>query len=108
MIRVQNPIKIVGDRHTNTNLRYKQGKNLNWDTTNKMMVCRKPENIFLPKPNESIKELIVKLFFVLLALFLTCCLNLVFASTLSNNNAKPQSSSELSNQSLQNALAASV
>jgi hypothetical protein len=53
MIRVQNPIKIVGDRHTNTNLRYKQGKNLNWDATNKMMVCRKPENIFLPKPNVS-------------------------------------------------------
>jgi hypothetical protein len=53
MIRVQNPIKIVGDRNTNTNLRYKQGKNLNWDTTNKMMVCRKPENIFLPKPNVS-------------------------------------------------------
>jgi len=67
-----------------------------------------PAHSFLPKPNESIKELIVNLFFVLLALFLTCCLNLVFASTLSNNNAKPQSSLELSNQSLQNALAASV
>ena len=53
MIRVQNPIKIVGDRNTNTNLRYKQGKNLNWDNANKMMVCRKPENIFLPKPNVS-------------------------------------------------------
>jgi hypothetical protein len=53
MIRVQNPVKIVGDRNTNTNLRYKQGKNLNWDATNKMMVCRKPENIFLPKPNVS-------------------------------------------------------
>jgi hypothetical protein len=53
MIRVQNPIKIVGDRQTNTNLRYKQGKNLNWDNPNKMMICRKPENIFLPKPNVS-------------------------------------------------------
>jgi hypothetical protein len=28
-IRVKNPSKIVGDRNTNTNLRYKQGKNLN-------------------------------------------------------------------------------
>ena len=27
-IRVQNAIKVVGDRNTNTNLRYKQGKNL--------------------------------------------------------------------------------
>jgi len=53
MIRVQNPIKIVGDRQTNTNLRYKQGKNLNWDASNKMMVVRKPENIYLPKPNVS-------------------------------------------------------
>lgn len=53
MIRVQNPIKIVGDRHTNTNLRYKQGKNLNWDNHNKMMISRKPEQLFLPKPNMS-------------------------------------------------------
>lgn len=53
MIRVQNPIKIIGDRNTNTNLRYKQGKNLNWDHDNKMMVCRKPELIFLPKNNVS-------------------------------------------------------
>jgi hypothetical protein len=53
MIRVQNPIKIVGDRNTNTNLRYKQGKNLNWDNNSKMMVSRKPEQLFLPKPNVS-------------------------------------------------------
>jgi hypothetical protein len=53
MIRVQNPIKIIGDRSTNTNLRYKQGKNLNWDPSNKMFVSRKPEQLFLPKPNMS-------------------------------------------------------
>jgi DNA-binding response OmpR family regulator len=53
MIRVQNPIKIVGDRTTNTNLRYKQGKNLNWDPSNKLFVSRKPEQLFLPKPNMS-------------------------------------------------------
>ena len=53
MIRVQNPIEIVGDRNTNTNLRYKQGKNLNWDSNSKMMVSRKPEQLFLPKPNMS-------------------------------------------------------
>ena len=30
-IRVKNPSKIVGDRNTNTNLRYKQGRNLNFN-----------------------------------------------------------------------------
>src|SRR5690554_7834640 len=30
-IRVQNAIKVVGDRNNNTNLRYKQGKNLAHD-----------------------------------------------------------------------------
>jgi hypothetical protein len=60
MIRVQNPIKIVGDRQTNTNLRYKQGKNLNWDNNNKMMVARKPEQLFLPKPNVSTSYVFAK------------------------------------------------
>ena len=32
-IRVKNPIKIVGDNSTNTNLRYKLGKNLSFDET---------------------------------------------------------------------------
>ncbi|MHA8049623.1 response regulator [Aquirufa sp. ROCK-SH2] len=60
MIRVQNPIKIIGDRNTNTNLRYKQGKNLNWENENKMMVCRKPELIFLPKNNVSTSYVFTK------------------------------------------------
>ena len=30
-IRVDNPIKVVGDRSTNTNLRYKLGKNLDYN-----------------------------------------------------------------------------
>ena len=29
-IRVDNPVKVIGDRETNTNLRYKLGKNLNY------------------------------------------------------------------------------
>ena len=53
MIRVQNPVKIVGDRSVNTNLRYKQGRNLNWDEENHLLVCRKPERFFLPKVNVS-------------------------------------------------------
>ncbi|MFD1140471.1 PglZ domain-containing protein [Larkinella insperata] len=48
MIRVQKPAKIVGYRDTNTNLRYKQGKNLGFDD-NHIFVCRKPENFFLPR-----------------------------------------------------------
>lgn len=52
MIRVQKPAKIVGYRETNTNLRYKQGKNLGFDE-NHVFVCRKPESFFLPRLNVS-------------------------------------------------------
>lgn len=51
-IRVKRPIKIIGDRNTNTNLRYKQGKNLNFDS-NKVFAVRKPEHLHLPRPNVS-------------------------------------------------------
>lgn len=53
MIRVQNPVKIVGDKSTNTNLRYKHGKNLGYDQSNKIMVVKNPEAYFLPKINMS-------------------------------------------------------
>ena len=51
-IRVKHPAKIVGDRNTNTNLRYKQGKNLNYDN-NKILAVKHPEDYFLPKVNVS-------------------------------------------------------
>ncbi|MBX2962426.1 MAG: PglZ domain-containing protein [Cyclobacteriaceae bacterium] len=51
-IRVKRPFKIVGDRNVNTNLRYKQGKNLNFES-NKVMEVAKPERLFLPKMNVS-------------------------------------------------------
>lgn len=51
-IRVKNPVKIVGDRNTNTNLRYKQGKNLAVDKSEVFHVY-KPELIGLPKINVS-------------------------------------------------------
>ncbi len=51
-IRVKNPLKIVGDRDVNTNLRYKQGKNLAVDTK-KCFHVTKPELIGLPKVNVS-------------------------------------------------------
>jgi hypothetical protein len=51
-IRVKRPFKIVGDRNVNTNLRYKQGKNLGYDS-GKLMQALKPERLFLPKMNVS-------------------------------------------------------
>ena len=53
-IRVKKPFKIVGDKHVNTNLRYKQGKNLSYDNNQTEVVStRKPERFFLPKMNIS-------------------------------------------------------
>lgn len=52
MIRVQKPVRIIGDRSVNTNLRYKQGKNLNFDEDH-VLVCRRPEAFGLPKYNVS-------------------------------------------------------
>ncbi len=51
-IRVKKPFKIVGDRNTNTNLRFKIGKNLSFKN-DKAFVVRNPDNIFLPKLNVS-------------------------------------------------------
>jgi len=51
-VLVKEPIKIVGDRDTNTNLRYKQGKNLNYDNKH-VIEFKNPESIFLPKLNVS-------------------------------------------------------
>ncbi len=51
-IRVSNPVKIVGDRSTSTNLRYKQGRNLNYNEK-ELFAIRNPADIFLPKQNVS-------------------------------------------------------
>ncbi len=47
-IRVKNPSKIIGDRNTNTNLRYKQGKNLNYNAK-EVFYIRNPHDAMLPK-----------------------------------------------------------
>ncbi len=52
MIRAKNPVKIIGDKNTNTNLRYKQGKNLGLNNKEAFHVMR-PELIGLPKVNVS-------------------------------------------------------
>lgn len=53
-VKVGRPARIIGDRTTTTNLRYKQGKNLNYDEDAKyIFTVRKPEEAFLPKNNVS-------------------------------------------------------
>jgi len=51
-IRVSNPVKVIGDRETNTNLRYKLGKNLNYKSKNVFHI-RNPREIYLPSRNVS-------------------------------------------------------
>ena len=51
-IRVQNPVKIVGDRKTSSNLRYKMGRNLDYDPK-KVFELKDPEKAMLPKTNIS-------------------------------------------------------
>ena len=51
-IQVENPVKVVGDRATNSNLRYKTGRNLNYDEKD-VYAVHNPEDIFLPKENIS-------------------------------------------------------
>ncbi len=47
-VRVQDPSKCIGDRETTTNIRYKNGKNLNFDERD-VYAVREPETIGLPK-----------------------------------------------------------
>lgn len=51
-IRTSKPVKIVGDRNTNTNLRYKLGKNLNYSSKD-LFVIKEPLKAQLPAPNVS-------------------------------------------------------
>jgi hypothetical protein len=51
-IRVQNPVKIIGDRKTSANLRYKMGRNLDYDPR-KVFELINPEKAMLPKTNIS-------------------------------------------------------
>ena len=51
-IRCTKPVKIVGDRNTNTNLRYKLGKSLGYDAKD-LFVVKDPGLAQLPSPNLS-------------------------------------------------------
>ena len=47
-VKVNKPIKIVGERSTNTNLRYKVGRGLSYDSK-EVFVVNKPTEAFLPQ-----------------------------------------------------------
>jgi DNA-binding response OmpR family regulator len=49
-VRVQNPIRVVGDKQTSTNLRYKTGKNLAYNPK-EVFEIRKPLDAYLPSTN---------------------------------------------------------
>ncbi len=53
-VRCADPVKVVGDRNTNTNLRYKVGKNLAYNRK-EVYEVHKPEDIYLPSLNVSSK-----------------------------------------------------
>ena len=58
-INVNKPSKVVGDRSVNSNLRYKQGKNLNYKSSD-VFEIKRPEEYFLPKQNVSSKYIFAK------------------------------------------------
>ena len=47
-VRVTNPLKVIGDRESSVNLRYKQGRNLNYNPKEVMEVLH-PEHVGLPR-----------------------------------------------------------
>jgi hypothetical protein len=51
-IKVNNAIKVVGPKETNTNLRYKIGKNLNYKEK-EVFEVKNPDDAYLPKDNIS-------------------------------------------------------
>jgi CheY-like chemotaxis protein len=48
-VRVKSPSKVIGDKQTTTNLRYKHGRNLNYDSK-EVLVFRDPREAGLPVP----------------------------------------------------------
>jgi len=48
-VRVKTPVKVIGDKQTTTNLRYKHGRNLNYDPK-EVLAFRDPKEGGLPSP----------------------------------------------------------
>lgn len=64
-IRVTQPSKVIGDRNTNTNLRYKTGRNLTYEEKD-VLAIKDPAKAFLPRANVSSSFIFAKkdLYFV--------------------------------------------
>ncbi len=64
-IRVNEPSKVIGDRNTTTNLRYKHGRNLSYEDRD-VLVVKDPAKAFLPRTNVSTTYIFARkdLFFV--------------------------------------------
>jgi CheY-like chemotaxis protein len=58
-IRVKRPSKVIGDRNTNSNLRYKQGKNLDYNPKEVFLV-KNPSDAMLPKLHVSSSYIFAK------------------------------------------------
>ena len=58
-IRVHRPSKVVGDKSTTTNLRYKMGRNLNYDKKDVLEISD-PQTVGLPKTNISSRYIFAK------------------------------------------------
>ena len=58
-INVKKPSRVIGDRDVNTNLRYKQGKNLNYQNSD-VFQMENPLEYFLPIQNVSSKYIFAK------------------------------------------------
>jgi hypothetical protein len=49
-VQVKSPSKVIGDKQTTTNIRYKHGRNLQYEAK-EVLAFREPSEIGLPKPN---------------------------------------------------------
>jgi len=58
-IRVKDPSKLIGDRNTTTNLRYKQGKSLTYERKDVYDIGN-PDDVSLPKSNLSSRYVFAK------------------------------------------------
>ncbi len=58
-IRVKDPSKVVGERETSTNLRYKQGRNLRYEPRDVFDISD-PSEVYLPKINVSTRYIFAK------------------------------------------------
>ncbi|MDY3362729.1 PglZ domain-containing protein [Riemerella anatipestifer] len=58
-IYVKKPSKVIGDRETSTNIRYKTGKSLSYEDSDVWAISQ-PEKLFLPKGNLSSKYVFAK------------------------------------------------